>query len=109
MRRRRVHIWISLLIAALLIASGFLVGRATAPDTSPSGKTKHMYKGRIGDVFRVPAAAVRCTVRQEKARPPGLYCVHTPRATHVVYFSRNELDVWRVGFNDHPVFSSSPT
>ena len=85
-------------MAALLIGSGFLVGRATAPDK---------FTGRIGDVFQVPAAAVRCTVSQQKGST-GLSCVHTPRARNVVYFFPNELDVWLVGFTDHPVFSSSP-
>jgi hypothetical protein len=82
--------------ASMLMGAAFLIGRATAPDASVAAQTSHVYTGRAGDVFRVPAVAARCTVRQE-GRSPDLYCVHTPRARHQVYFFRDAIFVWRVG------------
>jgi hypothetical protein len=91
--------------ASLLVAAAFFVGRATAPDASVATPKSHVHTGRAGDVFRVPSAAARCTVSAEGGSP-DLYCVHTPRARHQVYFFRDAILVWRVGNPDTPVFST---
>jgi hypothetical protein len=77
----------------------------TRPDT---GRTSpRVYTGRLGDVFRVPAAAAECRVFQEGGFPT-LYCVHRPRARYQVYFYKDRLQVWRNGNPDGPVFSDRP-
>jgi hypothetical protein len=91
--------------ASLLIGLAFLIGRATAPDASDAAQKSRVYTGRAGDVFRVPAAAARCTVSAEGGSP-DLYCVHTPAPRHQVYFFRDAILVWRNGNPDAPVFST---
>ncbi|OLD97987.1 MAG: hypothetical protein AUG91_10205 [Actinobacteria bacterium 13_1_20CM_4_69_9] len=92
--------------AALLIAVAFLAGRATAPSSSFAGSRSHVYTGKAGDVFRVPSAAVRCTVSGEGGRP-DLYCAHTPKPRHQVFFFTDGLCVWRDGNPDKPVFCTN--
>jgi hypothetical protein len=91
--------------ASLLAAVAFFVGRATAPDPSDAAQRSRVYTGRPGDVFRVPSAAARCSVSQEGGSP-DLYCIHTPKTRHQVYFFRDAILVWRVGKPDAPVFST---
>jgi hypothetical protein len=74
--------------------------------TTRAGATR-VYTGRLGDVFRVPAAAAECRVFQEGAFPT-LYCVHRPTARYQVYFYKDRLQVWRNGNPDGPVFSERP-
>jgi hypothetical protein len=51
----------------IAIAAAFMLGRATSPDdASATMAARHVYTGRQGDVFRVPAAATRCVVSREE-------------------------------------------
>src|SRR5436309_14015811 len=61
---------ISLLALLLLSAGTFALGRATAPGAAPAATNARVFTGRAGDVFRVPAAAVRCVVSQEAGLRP---------------------------------------
>jgi hypothetical protein len=94
-----------LLIAFLpvLIAAAFLVGRATSPDAAVGASTTHVYTGRLYDVFRVPAAAIRCEVDAE-AGSVKLSCGHVPyaKARHDVVFYNNNILVYRLGNPANP-------
>jgi len=97
----------SLFTLPLLLASSFFLGRATAPGTAPAASAGHVYTGRFGDVFRVPAAATRCVVGRE-AGAADTICRHMPlaRARYSVVFYRDNLLVYRNGRPDNPVFSA---
>jgi len=98
---------ISLLALLLLIAGTFALGRATAPGAAPAATNARVFTGRAGDVFRVPAAAVRCVVSQEAGAATTI-CQHMPlaRARYSVVFYRDNLFVYRNGRPDNPVFSA---
>ena len=98
---------ISLFALLLLIAGTFVLGRATAPGSAPAATNARVYTGRAGDVFRVPAAAIRCAVSQEAAAANTI-CRHMPlaRARYSVVFYRDNLFVYRNGRPDNPVFSA---
>ena len=66
--------------ASMPIGAAFLIGRATAPDASVAAQKSHVYTGRAGEVFRVPAVAARCTVSEEGGSP-DLYCVRPVSST----------------------------
>src|SRR5262249_51897787 len=91
----------------LLVAGAFLVGRATSPQAAVGASTTHVYTGRLYDVFRVPAAAVRCEVDAE-AGSAKLSCGHVPysHARHDVFFYKNNILVYRLGNPDKPVWSA---
>ena len=84
---------------ALTAAAAFAFGHASASNR------RHVYTGRPGDTFRVPAAATRCTVATE-VRAVELLCRHEPSPRYsVVYFS-DGLYVYRNGKPDNPVFAT---
>jgi hypothetical protein len=90
-----------------VIAGAFLVGRATSPAGAVGASTTHVYTGRLNDVFRVPAAALRCEVNAE-AGSVKVSCGHVPyaRARHDVVFYRDNILVFRLGNPDTPVWSA---
>ena len=96
---------LSLVCLPLAIAAAFLLGRATSPDTASATTSGHVYTGRLGDVFRVPAAATRCLVSEEGGAA-DLICAHTPRSRYSVVFFKDDLFVYRNGNPDTPVFSA---
>jgi hypothetical protein len=67
----------------------------------------HVYTGRLYDVFRVPAASVRCEVGQE-ATAVNMSCEHVPyaRARYEVVFYRDNILVYRLGHPDKPVWTA---
>lgn len=104
---RVLMIRLSLLSLPLLMAAAFLVGHATSPSVASAKTSAHVYTGRFGDVFRVPAAATRCLVSAE-AGAANVHCAHMPiaRARYEVVFYKNNLFVYRYGHPDNPVFSA---
>jgi hypothetical protein len=96
-----------LLSLPLLLAVAFLLGRATRPATASAARTGHVYSGRLGDVFSVRAAAMRCAVSAE-AGAADVLCSHLPttRARYQVVYFKDNLLVYRVGRPDDPVFSA---
>lgn len=96
---------VSLFVLPLVIAAVFLFGRMTAPGVAPAAPSSHVFTGRLGDVFRVPAAATRCVVSVEGGAANTM-CRHTPRARYSVVFYRDNLLVYRNGRPDSPVFSA---
>jgi len=90
---------VTIAAVAATVAAAFVLGHASA---STRG---HVYTGRPGDTFAVPAAATRCTVTTE-ARAVELLCRHEPTPRYsVVYFS-DGLYVYRNGKPDNPVFAT---
>jgi len=84
---------------AVAASAVFAFGHASASNRG------HVYTGRPGDTFEVPAAATRCTVTTE-ARAVELLCRHEPSPRYsVVYFS-DGLYVYRNGKPDNPVFAA---
>jgi hypothetical protein len=78
------------------------------PDASGALVGTHVYVGRPGDVFRVPATATRCLVSQEGGAA-NIICTHVPRGRHQVYFYEDRIQVWRSGSPDRgPIFSARP-
>jgi hypothetical protein len=96
-----------ILFLPVVIAAAFLVGRATTPQAAVGASTTHVHTGRLYDVFRVPAAAVRCEVDAE-AGSVKLSCGHAPyaKARHDVVFYKNNILVYRLGNPDNPVWSA---
>lgn len=101
-----MRLW--LVCLPLLIAAAFVVGRATSPDAASASAMSHVYTGRIGDAFRIPAAATRCVVSQEGGAA-NVVCAHTPKSRYSVVFFRDNLFVYRTGNPDNPVFSARGT
>jgi hypothetical protein len=94
-------------LTILLVADNDADGSQRRNAAPVSATTGHVYTARLGDEFRVPAAAAECKVFEEGAFPT-LYCTHTPTARYQVYFYRDRLQVWRNGNPDGPVFSARP-
>jgi hypothetical protein len=88
------------IVAAVAVFCVVTVGAAAG--------TERVYTGRVGDVFRVPATATRCTVSRE-AGAADLICEHTPRTRYSVVFFKDNLFVYRNGNPDSPVFSARGT
>lgn len=108
----RGHTWKEIGMKGVLIFFGlaavvgaFFVGRATNSDAAPMNTAGRIYTGAIGDVFRVPAASMRCTVSQEGGSV-NVLCSHTPRPRYTVSFFSENLFVFRNGRPDDPVFSA---
>ena len=88
------------------IAAAFMLGRATSPDdASATLAARHVYTGRQGDVFRVPAAATRCVVSREGGFP-DMFCSRIPSGRFTVSFFEDSVLVWRNGNPDRPAFSA---
>jgi hypothetical protein len=78
------------------------------PRAGPAPVGPHVYVGRQGDVFRVPATGTRCLVSQEGGAA-NLICTHVSRGRHQVYFYEDRIQVWRNGNPDRgPIFSARP-
>jgi hypothetical protein len=88
----------------LAVAAAFLLGRETSPE-SASATASHVYIGRQGDVFRVPATATSCIVSSEGGFP-DLFCSRIPRGRYTVSFFEDSVLVWRNGNPDHPAFTA---
>lgn len=88
---------LSILAVTTVAAAAFALGHATA---STRG---HVYTGRPGDTFRVPAAGRQCTVSTE-AGAVDVHCGHATNARHSVVFFKDGLFVYRNGRPDNPVF-----
>lgn len=88
---------LSILAVTAAAATAFALGHASA---STRG---HVYTGRPGDTFRVPAAGTRCTVSTE-AGAVDVLCGHSTKAHYSVVFFRDGLFVYRNGKPDNPVF-----
>ncbi len=97
----------SMLAFLPLLALAFIAGRTTSPDPASASTAGHIYTGRIGDSFRVPAAATRCLVSTEGGAT-DVICAHSPsaRARYSVVFYKDNLFVFRNGNPDSPVFSA---
>lgn len=68
----------------------------------------HVYVGRQGDVFKVPATGTRCLVSREGGAA-NIICTHMPRGRHQVYFYKDRIQVWRRGEPGRgPIFSAKP-
>ena len=98
---------ILLLCLPLSLAAAFLLGRASDPPTAAGASATHVYTGRLYDVFRVPAASIRCDVNAE-AGSTYLSCEHVPfsHARHEVTLFANNIFVYRLGHPDKPVWSA---
>ena len=98
---------ILLVCLSLALAAAFLFGRASSPPSAAGGPATHVYTGRLYDVFRVPAASIRCDVNAE-AGSTYLSCEHVPfsHARHEVRFFANNILVYRLGHPDNPVWST---
>jgi hypothetical protein len=92
-------------VVIVAVAAAFLLGRATSPGAISAATRDHVYTGRMGDVFRVPAAKTRCLVSQEGGAA-DVVCRHVPRARYTVVFFAKNLFVYRSGRPDNPVFSA---
>jgi hypothetical protein len=91
----------------LALAAAFLLGRASSPSPAAGASATHVYTGRLYDVFRVPAASLRCDVNAE-AGSTYLSCEHVPfsHARHEVTFFAKNIFVYRVGHPDNPVWTA---
>ncbi|HTE83954.1 MAG TPA: hypothetical protein VK821_04415 [Dehalococcoidia bacterium] len=98
---------LSMLAFLPLLALAFIAGRTTSLGTASATTASHIYTGRIGDSFRVPAAATRCVASTEGGAA-DLICAHTPvaLARYEVVFYKDNLFVFRNGNPDKPVFSA---
>ena len=98
---------ILLLCVLVAVAAGFLLGRLSNPPSAAGASATHVYTGRLYDVFRVPAASVRCEVTAE-AGSTYLSCEHVPfsHARHEVSFFTNNILVYRLGHPDRPIWSA---
>jgi hypothetical protein len=96
-----------LLCLPLALAAAFLLGRASNPSSALAAPATHVYGGQLYDVFRVPAAAIRCEVGAE-AGATNLSCEHVPfsHARHQVVFYKNNILAYRLGKPDSPVWSA---
>jgi hypothetical protein len=96
-----------LLCLPVMLATAFLFGRASQPPVAAGASATHVYTGRLYDVFRVPAAAIRCEVSAE-ADSTRLSCEHVPysHTRHEVVFYKNNILVYRLGNPDNPVWSA---
>ena len=98
---------ILLLGVPLVVVAAFLLGRATNPPAAAGASTTHVYTGRLYDVFRVPAASIRCDVNAE-AGSTYLSCEHVPfsHAMHEVAFFANNILVYRLGHPSNAIWSA---
>jgi hypothetical protein len=88
---------LSVLAFVAVAATAFVLGHASA---STRG---HVYTGRPGDAFRIPAAGTRCNVSMEGGAV-DLICAHETNARYSVVFFDDGLNVYRNGNPDSPVF-----
>jgi hypothetical protein len=88
---------LSILAVTAVAATAFALGHASA---STRG---HVYTGRPGDTFRVPAAETRCSVSTE-AGAGDVLCGHVANGRYSVVFFKDGLFVYRNGKPDNPVF-----
>jgi hypothetical protein len=98
---------LSIACLPVVIATAFLVGRATSLAPAVGASAAHVYTGRLNDVFRVPAAALRCEVSAE-AGSVKVSCGHVPyaKARHDIVFYKDNTFVYRLGHPDTPVWSA---
>jgi hypothetical protein len=98
---------ILLLCLPLALAAAFLLGRASNPPSAAGASATHVYTGRLYDVFRVPAASIRCDVNAEGGST-YLSCEHVPfsHARHEVTFFTSNIFVYRLGHPDNPIWSA---
>jgi hypothetical protein len=100
--RARCLVWLLVPAAA---AAWFAGGGVSAGDDASAREQGRSVTVRLGDVVRVPEAAVRCMVGLEGGAR-NFTCRHVPRPRYSVVYYRDNLFVFRNGFSDDPVFSA---
>jgi hypothetical protein len=93
-------------VLAGAIGCSFVVGQLTVTNAARASAAR-IYTLRVGDRVLIPSVGQRCTVYVEGGAPE-LFCDRSRRAHHQVTFFRDDIQVWKVGNPDSPVWSGKP-